>query len=194
MRTQQGGSGGVVVCLGVGGLVDLATILGFGLSEEDDDGAGGVEVWLIDARRPWNLGNVFGGRPTEVILGEVDANARHKDLGIDRGQLLPTYRPGKGGVIVYDDGDIIEEMDREREAYCTLEGMPNLEDDEEESDESSDDGVAASDTETQNKKKRKSRSDREENGEDEDSDDDRPRQRRRSNSVRIHRNSGPLRY
>ena len=182
------------MCLGVGGLVDLATVLGFQVTEEDNDGAGGVEVWLIDARRPWNLGNVFGGKPTKDILGEVETNARERDLGIDRGQLLPTYQPGKGGVIVYDDGDITEELAVEREAYCTLEEMPDFDDDGEESDDSSDDGVADLDSETQNKKKRKSWSDREENGEDEDSDDDRPRQRRRSNSVRFYRMSGSLRY
>ena len=183
MRTQQGGSGGVVVCLGVGGLVDLATVLGLEVTEEDNDGAGGVEVWVIDARRPWNLGNVFGGKPTKDVLGEVEGNARQREHGIDRGQLLPTYRPGKGGVIVYDDGDITEELAVERNAYCTLEGIPFLDDDGEESDDSSDDSDADSHPDTQNKKKRKSWSDRKENGEDGDSDDDRPRQRRRSNSV-----------
>ncbi len=61
MRTDEGGSGGVVVCLGVGGLVDLGAILGLDASQEgDQDRMGGVEVWVIDARRPWNLGNVFG--------------------------------------------------------------------------------------------------------------------------------------
>ncbi|KAA6410487.1 MAG: hypothetical protein FRX48_05909 [Lasallia pustulata] len=181
MRTQQGGTGGVVVCLGVGGLVDLATTLGMEVTEEDSDGAGGVEVWLIDARRPWNLGNVFGGKPAKDILGEVEANARQRDSGIDRGQLLPTYRPGKGGVIVYDDGDITEELAAERDSYCALEGMPDLDDDGEESDDSSDDGAADSEPELQNNKKRKSWSDRED-GKDEDGDDDRPRQRRRSSS------------
>lgn len=172
------------MCLGVGGLVDLATTLGMEVTEEDSDGAGGVEVWLIDARRPWNLGNVFGGKPAKDILGEVEANARQRDSGIDRGQLLPTYRPGKGGVIVYDDGDITEELAAERDSYCALEGMPDLDDDGEESDDSSDDGAADSEPELQNNKKRKSWSDREE-GKDEDSDDDRPRQRRRSSSVLI---------
>lgn len=61
MRIQNGGSGGTVICLGVGGLVDLGAVLGLEATEEDEDSTGGLEVWVIDARRPWNLGNVFGG-------------------------------------------------------------------------------------------------------------------------------------
>jgi len=44
MMESQGGSGGVVVCLGVGGLVDLGGLLGIEI-EGDDTSYGGVEVW-----------------------------------------------------------------------------------------------------------------------------------------------------
>src|ERR1700709_2196755 len=37
MRTTDGGSGGVVICLGVGGLVDLEALMGL---EVDEDGNG----------------------------------------------------------------------------------------------------------------------------------------------------------
>ncbi|KAI5292465.1 hypothetical protein KEM52_006335 [Ascosphaera acerosa] len=72
MRTSVGGSGGVVVCMGVGGLVDLAEVLGF----EGEDGEldlGGVEIWVVDARRPWNLSNVFGGCPGNEPERGVDS-------------------------------------------------------------------------------------------------------------------------
>src|SRR5438046_779568 len=59
MMTSEGGSGGVVVCLGVGGLVDLGGLLGIEDEGQGTGGFDGVDVWVIDARRPWNLGNVF---------------------------------------------------------------------------------------------------------------------------------------
>ncbi|KAA8914495.1 CDC45 family [Sphaerosporella brunnea] len=45
-----------LICLGLGGLVDLSAFLE--LSREGEDG---VECWIIDGRRPWNLYNVYGG-------------------------------------------------------------------------------------------------------------------------------------
>ena len=42
MKTTEGGSGGVIVCLGVGGLVDLGSLLGLE-EEEDAQSMGGVE-------------------------------------------------------------------------------------------------------------------------------------------------------
>src|ERR1700761_2702405 len=56
LRTTDGGSGGTVICLGVGGLVDLEAH--FGLEPDEDGnggGMGGVDVWILDARRPYNL-------------------------------------------------------------------------------------------------------------------------------------------
>ena len=177
MRRQQGGSGGLVVCLGVGGLVDLLAVLG--LEEEDgEDPAGGVEVWLVDARRPWNLGNVFGGYPADHALQETKANARPKGPEVVKGKIQPSYRPGRGGIIVYDDGDIDEELAAERDAYCALIEMPDVDDNDESDDSDGDsDGPGALDGAGQSRK-RKSWS------EDEDSDieNPRPRRRRRSNS------------
>ncbi|KAL4893809.1 CDC45 family [Aspergillus ambiguus] len=175
MQTTHGGSGGVVVCLGVGGLVDLSEILSLTSPEDEVEDLGGVEVWVFDARRPWNLANVYGGEPQP--LGEIDASARRKARGVDKGCITPSYRSGGGGIVVYDDGDIEEEMAGEREAYCALLEMPEVEDDEEDdlrSDEDDDaDHPASSDS-----RKRKSWHEEDESEE----EDEPPRQRRRSNS------------
>ncbi|KZF25147.1 CDC45-like protein [Xylona heveae TC161] len=186
MRTTEGGSGGVVVCLGAGGLVDLAATLGLDVYEEGQDAMGGIEVWVIDAKRPWNLGNVFGGHSSlpPVDDGEGGDTWVGED-GVIRGEIQKTYRPGKGGIIVFDDGDIAEDLSAEREAYCALERMPDLGED-------LDDDIDGSGSESGNEedepsvkqpqtKKRKSWSDREEDSESED-EEGRPRQRRRSNS------------
>lgn len=183
MKIDNGGAGGVVVCLAVGGLVDLAVVLGLQAAEEGDDPSGGVEIWLIDARRPWNLGNVFGGNPADVLSAEGNDSQRSTDLGVIRGHIQPSYKPGKGGIIVYDDGDIEEDLVAEREAYCELVQMPQIEDDGENSDDfGAESEPTESETDERSSKKRKSWSDRD-GGEDSDSDNGRPRQRRRSNSV-----------
>src|SRR2546423_4777332 len=179
MKTTEGGPGGVVVCLGVGGLVDLGDILGLEANSSEQEAMGGVEVWVIDARRPWNLNNAFGGLPTRLVLGENDTNARREEPGVDRGCIQKSYRPGKGGIIVFDDGDIAEELEAERDAYCALAAMPEIEDNgDDDSDEDEDKEYDAD--ELGRNKKRKSWSDEE--NEDLDSDEERPRQRRRSNS------------
>lgn len=184
MRTLGGGSGGVVVCMGVGGLVDLGEILGLEVEDEADD-MGGVEVWVFDARRPWNLGNVFGGQPARGELEELDANQRRRNTGVDKGCIQSFYRPGKGGIIVFDDGDVEEELVKEREAYCSLEEMPEIDDDGEESDESASETEADGGNDGSGSKKRKSWSNRDEedDSENDDYNDEPPRQRRRSNSV-----------
>ena len=181
MKKQQGGSGGVVVCLGVGGLVDLAAVLGLQSTEgdEDLDPSGGVEVWLIDARRPWNLGNIFGGNPAESIEADLNEACGPTDRGVHRGRLKKSYVPGKGGIIVYDDGDIDQDLRKECEAYCELVRMPHIEDESSEDDNSgaesepngSEDGLRLS-------RKRKRRPDR-----DLDTDGDRPRRKRRGSAV-----------
>jgi cell division control protein 45 len=182
MMESQGGSGGVVVCLGVGGLLDLGGLLGIEI-EGDDTSYGGVEVWVIDARRPWNLGNVFGGNPTLSQIEEGGELVNQKQAGVDGGKISRDYKPGKGGIVVFDDGDIEEELDAERDAYLALVDMPEVEENEEddEGDTESEDDDAPADS--QSGKKRKSWSDRDEEDESSDDDDDRPRQRRRSNSV-----------
>ncbi|KAL4747687.1 hypothetical protein BDW72DRAFT_196488 [Aspergillus terricola var. indicus] len=175
MQTSNGGSGGVVVCLGVGGLVDLAEILGLngGDDQEGADDMGGVEVWVFDARRPWNLANVFGGAGE----GAQQQDSR-RTPGVDKGCITVSYKfgTGKGGVVVYDDGDIEEEMGKEREAYCALLEMPEVDDEGEDEDED-DEPPSSSDS-----KKRKSWSREDDEDEEIDEDDGPPRQRRRSNS------------
>lgn len=179
MKKQRGGGGGVVVCLGVGGLVDLAAVLGLEAAGEGEDPSGGVEVWLIDARRPWNLGNVFGGDPAENIEEQTSGTRGPKDHGVHRGQLQKSYVPGQGGIIVYDDGDIDEDLRKERDAYCELVKMPDIGDD-----SGQEDSSEAESEPTRYKsglpssRKRKTWSDR-----DSEADGDRLRQRRRGSAV-----------
>jgi len=181
MRVQQGGSGGLVVCLGVGGLVDMSSMLGLDDTEDGEDPSGGVEVWIVDAQRPWNLGNVFGGNPADHALQETNDNARLRGSGVARGQIQPTYKPGRGGIIAYDDGDIDEELEKERDAYCALAEMPDIEDNGE-SDGSESDSDAPPLTNGRSSKKRKSWEDSDEDDEGSEVENSRPRQRRRSNS------------
>lgn len=191
MMEQNGGSGGVVVCLGVGGMVDLGSVLGLEPDEEDDASPafGGVEVWVVDSRRPWNLGNVFGGFPLEPELGDVPSSyASRTPVGVTAGRIDRAYKPGKGGIVVFDDGDIEDELAPQRDAYMALLEMPDVEDNGEDlgdSDSESEDEDDADDsfetTAPRAGQKRKSWSDPDE--EDDSDDDDRPRQRRRSNSV-----------
>lgn len=173
MKTTEGGSGGVVVCLGVGGLVDLGRQLGLE-DEEDTQSMGGVEVWVLDARRPWNLSNVFGGQVKLLPLQETANNASRRIPGVDKGCIQRGYKPDRGGIIVFDDGDIVDDLIAERDAYCALADMPEVEDHGDDEDDEDEEDLPTT-------KKRKSWSDRE--NEDPDSEDDeRPRQRRRSNS------------
>ena len=186
MRTQNGGSGGTVICLGVGGLVDLGTVLGLEATEDDEDATGGVEVWVIDARRPWNLGNVFGGKAPEVPLREGTGNSRVRLPDVSRGQIQNSYRPGQGGIIVYDDGDIRDELETEREAYFQLEQLPSIDDDGQESDASESESESENTlVDSQPSKKRKSWSEAENETAESGDDNERPRQRRRSNSVSL---------
>lgn len=179
MRTSEGGSGGVVVCLGVGGMVDMEEILGLDVNEDGEGGPGDVEVWIMDARRPWNLSNVFGAPiGPDPLTGELV----RKQAGVEKGRLLPSYQSGRGGIIVFDDGDIEEELGPEREAYCALEEMPEVGEDEGLDDDSDDEDEAAPPDSGQAPHKRKTLSDDDESM-GEESDDERPRQRRRSNSV-----------
>ncbi|KAJ4360549.1 DNA replication initiation factor cdc45 [Didymosphaeria variabile] len=178
MRTTHGGSGGVVVCLGVGGMVDLEEIFGMEVDENGSGGTGDVEVWLMDARRPWNLSNVFG---TPMGRDSVTEDWLRKRAGVEKGRLQQHYNSSKGGIIVFDDGDIEEELESEREAYCALEEMPEVGEGAESEDEIEDDARLDEPPSGQAPRKRKSWS----GDEDSDvnmSDDERPSQRRRSNS------------
>ena len=178
MQTTNGGSGGVVVCLGVGGLVDLGEILGLSQPDDEVEDMGGVEIWVFDARRPWNLGNVFGGQAgIGQAMAEIDVNARRRGRGVDKGCITPAYTSKNGGIVVFDDGDIEEELRNEREAYYALLEMPEVDED-----DASDDGDMDDDDMPSGSKKRKSWSGREDEDESEDEDGP-PRQRKRSNSV-----------
>ena len=173
-----------MVCLGVGGLVDMSTELGLDSGDRGEDLSGGIEVWLIDARRPWNLGNVFEGDPAAVALREISGDPAARNPDVDNGKIQPSYKPGRGGIIVYDDGDIDEELSAEREAYCELTRMQGVEDYGEESGDSGDESDVVDSIEGgQLSKKRKSWSDRDEEDEESQDENRRPRQRRRSNSV-----------
>ncbi|KAL4934433.1 cell division control 45 family protein [Aspergillus undulatus] len=180
MQTGNGGSGGVVVCLGVGGLVDLGEVLGLIGEEEDgmEEDMGGVEVWVFDARRPWNLTNVFGGESGQQVSEDA---ARRTTRGVEKGCITASYKfgSGTGGVVVYDDGDIEEELGKEREAYCALLEMPEVDEEADDDDDEDEELPSSSDS-----KKRKSWSREDDEEEEEfDEDDGPPRQRRRSDSA-----------
>ncbi|AEO67062.1 uncharacterized protein THITE_35313 [Thermothielavioides terrestris NRRL 8126] len=201
MTEAAGGAGGVVVCLGVGGMADLGTVLGLEQEEGADGGAGAgegaqafgkVEVWVVDSHRPWNLSNVFGGFPLEPETEEARTFAARAPVGVKDGCIERAYRPGKGGIVVFDDGDIEEGLAKEREAYLALVDMPDVEDDGEDLGDSSDDDDDDQDDDESDHdegkravksaragQKRKSWDFLDEDSEE---DDDRPRQRRRSNS------------
>ncbi|KAI1149744.1 CDC45-like protein [Nemania diffusa] len=181
MMETRGGSGGVVICLGVGGMVDMGTILGLEV-EGEESSFNGVEVWVIDSHRPWNLGNVFGGFPLDPISNAAASYQSRGPRGVTSGRIERSYKPGKGGIVVFDDGDIQEGLDAERDAYLSLVEMPDVEDHGEAYDDSGSESEQEPEQEAGAKsgQKRKSWSDRDE--ETSDDDDDRPRQRRRSNS------------
>jgi len=187
MRLRDGGSGGVVVCLGVGGLVDLEAILGLEVDEEGNGGCDGVDVWVMDARRPWNLSNIFGGAAAVLQnTQDQDGVLAKEPIGVDKGEVQRTFRQGKGGIIVFDDGDIQEELTRQRDAWFALEDMPEIEDvGEDVESDSEDEEEAGAGSDGSSVLKRKSWSDREEDeeGDEEEKENERPRQRRRSNSV-----------
>ncbi|KAG7415677.1 Cell division control protein 45-like protein [Fusarium oxysporum f. sp. rapae] len=181
MMESQGGSGGVVVCLGVGGMVDLGPLLGLE-PEGDDQPYSGVEVWVMDAHRPWNLGNVFGGFPLDPETEVSSSYQSRCPTGVNGGMIESAFKPGKGGIIVFDDGDIVDDLQTERNAYLELMEMPEIDDDgedlgdtdDEDDDENPNDVIPEP---VRAGQKRKSWSDTED-----ESDDDRPHQRRRSNS------------
>lgn len=180
MMQSNGGPGGIVVCLGVGGMVDLGTILGLEV-EGEDSSFSGVEVWVFDSHRPWNLANVFGGYPLEPASDIHSSYRTRTPEGVNSGKISRSYKPGKGGIVVFDDGDIEEGLSAEGDAYLALVDMPDIEDDGEPfggSDSESEGG--ADDESPRSGQKRKSWSDQDDDSSGED--DDRPPQRRRSNS------------
>ncbi|RYP62590.1 hypothetical protein DL771_009669 [Monosporascus sp. 5C6A] len=179
MMETRGGSGGVVVCLGVGGMIDMGTILGLEV-EGEESGFGGVEVWVVDSHRPWNLANVFGGYPLERAPEDAANYQSRAPEGVTAGRIGRNYKPGKGGIVVFDDGDIEEQLGVERDAYLALVDMPDIED----ADDIYGDSESESDDEPEDPLPQPGQKRKSWNREDEssDEDDDRPRQKRRSNS------------
>ena len=166
--------------------MDLEEVLGLdgsGMGEGEeavDMSDHGVDVWVIDARRPWNLGNVFGS--STAIQQSEDGAVVVRRPGVDQGRVLPTYVSGKGGVIVYDDGEIESELMAERDAFVALQDMPEITEDDlmlegQDSDDEAEDEEPSS---SQSRKRKASSQNSETEGDSED--EDRPRQRRRSNS------------
>lgn len=151
-----------VICLGLGGLVDLSNFLD--LTGEDGRN---VECWIVDGRRPWNLYNVYMGPPVgEGLQVREDGRVSGGRYGVG-GEV--------GGIKCFDDGDIEEDMKGEGTAFKELVEMPEV-DSEDESD---------SEDEDKNGRKRK----RSDEPEDEDSDEESGRNRSR---ARVRRDSNEV--
>jgi len=166
-----------LVLLGVGGLIDIAEFLSL---------RRGIECWVIESRRPWNLQNVFAGAGGEGYTkvgadGEVDED---------------------GGVVCWDDGDVKEFLSKEEDAFKALVEMPELySDDEDDSDSDGDDDDgensvgqgtsrlringrdSTSDDTLRNPRKRRTPSDGHSDEEDSDHEDAPRRKRLNSSSV-----------
>lgn len=182
MMQSQGGAGGLVICLGVGGMVDLGPLLGLE-PEGEENPYSGVEVWVMDAHRPWNLANVFGGFPLQPSMEGTPSYQSRSPLGVQGGEIGRAYNSDRGGIVVFDDGDIEEDLIAERDAYLALVDMPELDDDSQgDYGQSDDDDDEPPEPRALAGLKRKSWSG--DNDDESSDDDDRPHQRRRSNSVR----------
>ncbi|KAL9532762.1 Cell division control protein [Sphaerulina musiva] len=191
LTRQRGGDGGTVICLGLGGSVALEEVLGLDGRGEDGDvveggmAEHGVDVWVVDAHRPYNLENVFGASAT---MSELDGTAVSRP-GVKEGCIGAGYKHGKGGVIVFDDGDLMEDLQAEKEAYFALQGMPEITeddiamvaDDDDDNDEDNDEENEDASSSGQ-KRKRRLDSDNEDSLSESDVEESRPRRRRRSNS------------
>ncbi|KAL8652696.1 MAG: hypothetical protein Q9226_004155, partial [Calogaya cf. arnoldii] len=66
-------------------------------------------------------------RRPEDALQTISDKSKAPDV-VD-GRIQPAYKPRQGGIIVYDDGDIDEDMAAERDAFLALLNMPEVEDD-----------------------------------------------------------------
>jgi cell division control protein 45 len=190
LTRQRGGDGGTVVCLGLGGSAAMEEVLGLdGAGADGETGVSmqnhGVEVWIIDARRPWNLENLFG---TSVSIRHDD-NGIVRRPGVSDGKTLANYKPGQGGVIVWDDNDIEMDLRAEKEAFLALQGMPDITEndvgnDEDEVDDP--DSIEASEHRTPSsvgqKRKRHEAEDTSDVDYDSEAEDEPHRRRRRSNS------------
>ncbi|KAK6355536.1 hypothetical protein TWF696_004635 [Orbilia brochopaga] len=177
-----------LVLLGVGGLVDIAEFLEL---------RRGVECWVIESRRPWNLQNIFAGAGGEGY-GFVGKDGFVSD---------------DGGVVCWDDGDIGDFLQPEEQAYKQLIEMQaevgdmedwDSEDEEDEEDEEFAEnrrrnGEEKDTPSSTNSRKRRSSSDDEADDDDDEeedgySDDDRRRRRKRIHSGSSTPDSSPHAY
>lgn len=184
LTRQRGGEGGVVVCLGVGGLVDLDEMLGLDGSagaveggEPEDMRDHGVEVWVVDARRPWNLQNIFGSGAVTAGTSSDGSSVEQWRAGVENSRVLPSYRAGKGGIIVWVDENVQNELAAEREAFAELQKMPEIGEQ-----DLMLDGVESDNDEDEPSQSRKRAASEVDEDDDNSIDRERPRQRRRSNS------------
>ncbi|KAI5797625.1 CDC45-like protein [Geopyxis carbonaria] len=115
-----------VICLGLGGLVEISEHLSLKRPGGDHD----VECWVVDGRRPWNLYNVYSNGPEGVDPAETGGKVTGGKHGVGK---------GLGGVKCFDDGDIEEEMSPERDAFKALMEMPEADSDDSDSDEDDED-------------------------------------------------------
>jgi cell division control protein 45 len=168
-----------IICLGLGGLVDLSAFLELSRGGSEHS----VECWVIDGRRPWNLYNVFaGGKEGDGGVATLGGKVVGGSNGVG---------DGVGGIKCFDDGDIEEDMAPERDAFKALIEMPEVDSDSEDEDEygagSEDEdrdggvdlGLGSSQT---NGRKRKSSDEMEDDNEEEE-DNARSRRRRRDSDV-----------
>ncbi|KAK6331378.1 hypothetical protein TWF730_004460 [Orbilia blumenaviensis] len=176
-----------LILLGVGGLVDIAEFLEL---------RKGVECWVLESRRPWNLQNIFAG-PGGEGFAIVGRDGHISD---------------EGGVVCWDDGDIADFLKPEQDAYRKLIEMQDevgdIEDWNSEDEEDEEDAEFAEnrrlagydgpeDTSSTNSRKRRSSSeDEDEDNEEEEgySDDDRRRRRKRVHSGSSTPDSSPHAY
>jgi len=78
---------------------------------------------MQDDRGIW--GSLWGN-PTLPQIEEGSELVNQKQPSVDGGKIARDYKPGKGGIVVFDDGDIEEELDAERDAYLALVDMPEV--------------------------------------------------------------------
>ncbi|KAK4503872.1 hypothetical protein PRZ48_004787 [Zasmidium cellare] len=146
----------------------------------------GVEAWVIDSHRPWNLDNVFS-TPATTQQDEDGAEIVRRRVGVHEGKITPGYKSRQGGIIVWDDGDLEAELASEKEAYFALQNMPEITEDDLVLDDGEDENVNEDDEDDEpssagQKRKRSTSPDGSDDESDFDEEEDRPRRRRRSNS------------
>lgn len=157
----------VVILINVGASTDLSSFLRI---------PPGVTAHLIDSHRPYALENLFstadGASPTVL-----DASSLH--------QAPPEAQHGR--IVVWDDGDVAEDMDAEREAYLALEYEPDSESEADRSDASEDEDERAFQAARRRQRLDSASSGEEDGSSDDDGEEDEdgePRERQRKKKRR----------